>query len=83
MKTDELLNLADGSSLVFDQLEPAIIGIDHNGLIVYSYALMSTIFEKQGMTPAEAHEWIDYNVIGTNGGAGFTILMYERTKYDA
>jgi hypothetical protein len=32
------------------------------------------INEGEAMTEEEAIEWIDYNVIGTNGGQGFIIL---------
>ena len=27
------------------------------------------------MTEIEAMEWIDYNVIGTNAGVGFTVIF--------
>jgi hypothetical protein len=34
---------------------------------------MLSIF-KQDMTEDEAIEWIDYNVLGTNAGMGFTVI---------
>ena len=30
------------------------------------------------MTTSEAIEWIDYNVLGTNAGNGFTVLMLNK-----
>jgi hypothetical protein len=36
---------------------------------------MIRLFVEQGMTEEEAEEWINFNVIGTNGGYGFTILF--------
>ncbi|QDP58045.1 MAG: hypothetical protein Unbinned4294contig1001_34 [Prokaryotic dsDNA virus sp.] len=62
----------------FDGLDEAIIGTDHNGYIVYDHDIMITIFCQQGMTTSEAIEWIDYNVLGTNAGNGFTVLMLNK-----
>ena len=61
----------------FDALDDAIIGVDHNNLLVYDYDKMISIFCDQGMTDEEAIEWIDFNVIATNGGVGFVIFMKE------
>ena len=62
----------------FHELDEAIIGTDHNGFIVYDYDTMLALFCRQGMTTYEAVEWIDYNVLGTNAGNGFTVLMQGR-----
>jgi len=62
----------------FHELDEAIIGTDHNGFIVYDYDTMLALFCRQGMTTDEAVEWIDYNVLGTNAGNGFTVLMQGR-----
>lgn len=71
---EEYLNNADPEAIVFDGLDLAIVGFDHNGLMVYDHQKMVNIFIADGMTEDEAIEWIDYNVIGTMGGQGFTIL---------
>ena len=42
---------------------------------MYEYEIMTRLFIEQGMTEEEAVEWIDYNVIGTNAGEGFTVLF--------
>jgi hypothetical protein len=71
---EEYLENADPEAIVFDGLDLAIVGFDHNGLMVYDHQKMVNIFIADGMTEDEAIEWIDYNVIGTMGGQGFTIL---------
>jgi len=71
---EEYLNQADPKAIVFEGLDLAIVGIDQNGLLVYDHHKMVQIFNSDGMTEDEAIEWIDYNVIGTMGGQGFTIL---------
>ncbi len=71
---EEYLENADPEAIVFDGLDLAIVGFDHNGLMVYDHQKMVDIFIADGMTEDEAIEWIDYNVIGTMGGQGFTIL---------
>ena len=62
----------------FDGLDEAIIGTDHNGFIIYDHDIMIALFCRQGMTTAEAVEWIAYNVLGTNAGNGFTVLMLNK-----
>ncbi len=71
---EEYLENADPEAIVFDGLDLAIVGFDHNGLMVYDHQKMVNIFIADGMTEDEAIEWIDYNVIGTMGGQDFTIL---------
>ena len=34
------------------------------------------------MTQEEAVEWVDYNVLGTNAGNGFTVLMQTKEAID-
>lgn len=67
----------DEQAIRFDGLDDAIIGVDHNNLLVYDYDKMISIFCDQGMTDEEAIEWIDFNVIATNSGVGFVIFMKE------
>lgn len=62
----------------FHELDESIIGTDHNGFIVYDYDTMLALCCHDGMTTDEAVEWIDYNVLGTNAGNGFTMLMRNR-----
>ena len=75
---DYYLEIADPEAIRFDGLDYAIVGTDHNGLLVYDYDRMVECFmEDSDMTVEEAMEWIDYNVIGTMAGQGFTILYSQ------
>ena len=69
------LDCCDDEAIRFDGLDDAVIGTDHDGNLVYEYEIMIRLFIEQGMTEEEAEEWINFNVIGTNGGYGFTILF--------
>ena len=71
---EEHLECCADEAIRFDGLDEAIIGTDHNGYLVYEYELMTRLFIEQGMTEEGAVEWIDYNVIGTNGGSCFTVI---------
>jgi len=71
---DYILDMASDEAIRFDNLDEAVIGLDHNGYLVYDYDAMHGLFmSKDGMDEEEACEWIEYNVIGTNAGNGFTI----------
>ena len=75
INSDFYIDRADPEAIRFEGLDYAIIGTDHNGLLVYDFDRMIDIFTtEQGMTQDEAIEWIDYNVLGVMGGKGFTIL---------
>ena len=69
------LDCCDDEAIRFDGLDDAVVGTDHNGNLVYEYEIMTRLFVEQRMSEEEAEEWINYNVIGTNGGYGFTILF--------
>jgi hypothetical protein len=70
---EDYLQWVEDDAIRFTGLDEAIIGYDHRGLLVYSYDKMLDIF-MQDMTEEEAVEWIDYNVLGTNAGMGFTVI---------
>ena len=72
MNEDYLQWVAD-DAIRFTGLDEAIIGYDHRGLLVYGYEKMLDVFMRD-MTEEEAVEWIDYNVLGTNAGMGFTVI---------
>ena len=77
MTINDIIEMADPESILFDQLDSAITGLDHQGRIVYCYEKMVTAFKDQGMTEEEAIEWIEYNVLPVNAGNGFTVV-YEK-----
>ena len=70
---EEYLQWVADDAIRFTGLDEAIIGYDHRGLLVYSYEKMLDVFMRD-MTEEEAVEWIDYNVLGTNAGMGFTVI---------
>lgn len=50
-----------GPSCAYDN---SIVGIAHNGRIVYDYQLMiQELAEEDGITYEEAQEWVDYNTM--------------------
>lgn len=73
---DEYLEMADPEAIRFEGLDYAIIGTDHNGFLVYDYdRMIETFVVDSEMSVDEAMEWIDYNVIGTMAGQGFTVVF--------
>lgn len=61
-------------------LDKAIIGIGHDGRLVYSYSLLVKAFmDTDGMSEEDAIEWIEYNTIRSIPYMGDTapIIMYE------
>lgn len=68
------LDCCEPSAIRFDGLDEAILGSCHRGLLVYDYDTMVSIFEGMGMSEEEAVEWIDFNVIDTMAGEGFTVM---------
>ena len=71
---EELIHAED--AIQFDGLDYAIVGVSHTGYYIYDYDRMIQCFIEDGMTEEESVEWIDYNVMGVNGGQGF-IIMYS------
>jgi len=70
----DYLEMCDPEAIRFTGLDDAILGTNQNGELVYSFELMIDSFMEEGMSYEEAVEWIDYNVVPTMGGQGFTIL---------
>ena len=72
----DYINEAHEESIVFHDLDDAIIGLNQHGELIYSYYKMIDVFmQDQGMSQDEAIEWIDFNVIGTNAGQGFQVMF--------
>ena len=73
--------LQDGA-LILHGLDDAIAGESDCGRLIYDHNKMLRIFIRQGMSPDEAIEWIDYNVMGVQGnGKGF-IVLYDHDNID-
>jgi hypothetical protein len=68
------------NAIQFDGLDYAIVGTSHDGYYVYDYDRMIECFMSDShMNYEEAIEWIDFNVLGINGGTGF-IVLYSREQ---
>ena len=66
--------IAEGA-VRFDGLDDTIVGVDQNGLIIYDYYQMVSLFQSRDkMTSEEAEEYVNFNVIGVNAGNGFTVM---------
>ena len=75
------MSLQDGA-LILHGLDNAIAGESDCGRLIYDYNKMLRIFIRQGMSPDEAIEWIDYNVMGVQcNGKGF-IVLYDHDTID-
>ncbi len=47
-----------------DEFATAVVGVSHDGRVVYSYdRLISSLVDKQHMSEEEAIEWLDYNTM--------------------
>ena len=73
---DTYLDQCNEEAIRFDGLDGAIIGVSHNGMLIYDFGLMMELFVERGMTPDDAIEWYNYNVVSINGGQDF-IVMYD------
>jgi hypothetical protein len=71
--------LARPDAVTWDGCDDAIVGVTVNtgrdGLYVYDYDLLIQAFIAQGMTPDEAMEWVDYNIVGAWVGDGTPIIL--------
>ena len=74
IELEHQLNCCDPDAIRFEGLDESIVGICHRGFLIYDYDTMVSIYEGMGMSSEEAVEWIDYNVIGTMAGEGFTVM---------
>ena len=70
------LNCCEPAAIRFEGLDEAIVGSCHRGFLIYDYDTMVSMSEARGMSEEDAVEWVDYNVIDTMAGEGFTV-MYD------
>lgn len=54
----------DAPIFINPDYEDAIIGVTHNGSVVYDYdKMVEYLMEKEGWSDIDSIDWIDYNVI--------------------
>jgi hypothetical protein len=72
---EEMIHAED--AIQFDGLDYAIVGVSHTGYydrMIECFIADDEFNKGEAMTEEEAIEWIDYNVMGTNGGQGFIVI---------
>ena len=71
-------------SIILDNMDEAIIGIDTDEHIIYSHnKCVECLMEHDGMTGEEAMEWVDYNTIRAIPYMGdkHPIIMYNAEDF--
>jgi hypothetical protein len=75
-------------ALVADGFEEAFIGtVERLGgqpdtLAVYSIARCLEVLERQGMSHEEAHEYLEFNVLGAHAGPGTPLFLDDSVTLD-
>ena len=70
-------NLPPETPLTADGFDKAIVGTcAATGRIIYSVEKMLRILERE-MSPEEAYEYFDFNILGAYMGEGTPIYMYK------
>lgn len=69
----------DEEFLKADGFDDCVIGVDSNFRLVYSIEdCLTVLIERDDMTPDDAIEYIDYNVIGSYVGEMTPIFIYNK-----
>lgn len=80
MEREILTEMGYGGSIVLDPkfLDKAIIGISHDGRVIYDYdKLIEAFMEGNKWSYDEAVEWIDFNTIPSlQYGDNYPIIKY-------
>tara|TARA_E500000318_G_C3542568_1_gene205260 strand:+ start:241 stop:501 length:261 start_codon:yes stop_codon:yes gene_type:complete len=64
-------------ALVLTGCDSAVLGITDEGLLCYSYELLIDAFvSSEDMTPEEAREWVEFNVLRLQGNGGYFQVVY-------
>lgn len=75
----------DAAILEPEGLDKAIVGISHDGCLIYSYSLLVKAFmDTEGMSVDDAIEWIEYNTIRAIPYMGYNapVIMYEKYEFE-
>jgi hypothetical protein len=71
-------------TMFIDGCDDAVIGyVERCGeptVVVYDYSRLCTSFRKQGMTTAEAEEWISFNILGAWVGKGTPAVLMKASS---
>lgn len=67
----ERISEINPEAILWDGLDDAIIGITQDGRVVYDIVMMYKVVwrdNKKHITPDEAREWVDYNILSSYVG---------------
>lgn len=75
----------DGDTLMaIDGKNDCIMGVGRRcgkpDVLVYSHAMLVASYVKQGMTESEAHEWVEFNIVGAWMGEQTPMVIYPHTE---
>ena len=74
----DIISDINPEALFADGFDAAIIGYDANCTVVYDYdKCMKILMERDGMTKQDAHEHMEFNVVGAYVGE-FTPIFVHR-----
>lgn len=64
------------ASLLSEEFDPALRGINTDGLVVYEVSAILNILRSQGLTEEEAMEHFSFNIEGSKG-EGLPVYFWE------
>ena len=80
MKHDEILDIVKENypeALIADGFDAAIVGYTFQGKLVYEvHKMIKILMTRDKMSEEEAHEYIDYNVLGAYMGEMTPVYIY-------
>ena len=76
MITAELEHRLVRGARILEGLDEAIEGTSDCGRLIYGYdKMVERLKQRDGMSYADAVEWIDYNILGGKVGNGFIVMQ--------
>lgn len=80
MKTidlETLKNCLEPDAAVLTGLDDCIIGVNQDNYLVYSYGQFLKHYMFEGMSMSEAIDYVEYNIVGIQGGKAKFDILYE------
>ena len=80
MKNVDFIKQNHPDSIIAEGFDAAIVGYDAgSGIVIYNYDLCVDILIESGLSLDEAHEHMEYNVVGSKYGDLTPIFMHPFT----
>lgn len=71
---ETLKGCLEEDAIILDGLDDAIVGVDNNNYIVYSYIQLLKHYMFSGMSQSDATEYVEYNILSLATGNKFVVL---------